>query len=707
MPKRRYYRKIYPGRRKKNKAVFVLKLFAFCFLLFAFCSLFLFIYYVKDLPRPEIFTEKELDQSTKIFDRTGTVLLYEIYGEEKRTWVGLDKIPDYFKKAVIATEDKNFYQHPGVDIKGLIRAVLTDLKLGKPAQGGSTIVQQLIRSSFLSREKTLGRKTREIILTLEMSRRYTKDQILEWYLNQIPFGSNAYGAEAASQTFFGKSVSDISLAEAASLTAVIQSPSHLSPYGKNKQEMLVRKDYVLKIMAEEGYINKEEAEAAKKEELKFSEILQPINAPHFVFKVRDYLIKKYGKDTLEKKGFRVYTTLDWELQKTAEEAVKEGAKRNLKYGVYNAALVAITPKTGEVISLVGSADWYATSSEPEGCQSQKNCRFEPKFDIATLGERQPGSAFKPFVYAAAFEKGYTSETVVWDVKTNFGDFGGKPYIPQNYDKKFRGPISLRNALSQSLNIPSVKVLYLAGLKESIETAKKMGITTLNQPEGFYGLALVLGGGEVKLLDITSAYSVFATEGLQSPPVFILKITDPGGNIIEENKKTQKRVLDSEIARLINNILSDNEARTPIFGPVSSLYFENYSVAAKTGTTQDYKDAWTIGYTPSIAVGVWAGNNDNSEPKTKKAGVNTAGPIWRKFIETALLKYQKEDFIAPNKILTSKPVLNGVVENPPHSILHYVKKEDPQGETPLNPYNDPQYSMWEWGIKNWQLLQKPN
>jgi 1A family penicillin-binding protein len=707
MPKRRFYRKIYQKRGKRNKLIFVLKLLVFCFLFSVFSLFSLFIFYARDLPRPEKFTEKELAQSTKIFDRSGEILLYEIYGEEKRSWVPLEKIPDHLIKAVIATEDAHFYHHPGVDFRGIIRAVLSDLKIQKFQYGGSTIPQQLVRSTFLSLKKTVERKTKEVILTLELERRYSKDQILEWYLNQIPFGRNTYGVEAASYVYFQKSVSGLSLAESSILAALIRAPSYYSAEG-NLNELLMRKNYVLDRVVTKGFITKEEGEMAKKEEINFVKVTNPIKAPHFVMYVRNYLIKKYGEEELKRKGFRVYTTLDWELQEWAEKVVKEGAEKNRQYGVYNASLVAISPKTGEVLSLVGSADWYATSSEPKGCQA--NCKFEPKFDVAILGERQPGSAFKPFVYGQAFEKGYTPETILWDVETNFGDFAGKPYIPQNYDNKSRGPVNLRNALAQSINVPSVKVLYLAGVKDSIELAKRMGITTLNKPEGWYGLSLVLGGGEVKLLDMVSAYGAFATEGLKLEPVFISKIIDAEGKIIEENKRTPERILEKEIARLINDILSDNEARAPLYGPRSSLYFENAKVAAKTGTTQNYRDAWTIGYTPSIVAGVWAGNNDHSEPKTKTPSIIKAGHIWKKFMEKTILKYSGEDFTPPKPPteigggLTSKPILNGVIENPAHSILHYVKKDDPRGTAPENPFNDAQYERWERGIENW--IQKP-
>ena len=644
---KKLYRKIYQKGKKGGKLFTILRIIGFCFSFLIISSLFLFIFYAKDLPRPEKFTEKPFIQSTKIYDRTGEVLLYSIYGEEKREVVPLNSIPEYLRQAVIATEDVNFYNHFGIDLKGIGRSILINLKIGKPTYGGSTISQQLIRSSFLTMKKTPERKIREIILTLELERRYSKDQILEFYLNQIPLGSNCYGVEAASQTYFKKSVSQISLAEAATLAAIIKAPSYLSPYEEHKDELLNRKDYILDRMVQLGFITKEEGEKAKKEELKFAEVLQPIKAPHFVMYIKEYLLAKYGEDFLNERGLRVYTSLDWGLQEMAEKVVEEKAKNNEKYGAFNSSLVAISPKTGEILAMVGSKDWFG-QSYPADCFSGLNCLFDPKVNVATykIG-RQPGSAFKPFVYATAFKKGYDDKTIVVDEETNFGIWGGKPFIPRNYDGRFRGPVTLREALAQSLNIPSVKVLEsMAGLDDSIKTAKEMGITTLNQPPSFYGLSLVLGGGEVKLLDMVSAYGVFATEGLSVPPVGILKIEDSQGNIIEENKKTQKRVLEVEIARLINDVLSDNEARAPIFGYHSNLYFENYQVAAKTGTTQNFQDGWVVGYTPSLATGVWVGNNNNAP--MQKLGEALAGPIWRAFMENALLKSPKENFTKPLK-----------------------------------------------------------
>ncbi len=667
MAERHFYRKTYQQNKQKRGAFFVLKFFGFCFLFFILGLLFLFIFYAKDLPRPEKFTEKQVIQSTKIYDRSGSVLLYEIYGEEKRTLVSLDKMPDYLKEAVIVTEDANFYHHFGVDLKGIARAVLINLKIKEPVYGGSTIPQQLIRSTFFSTEKTAERKTREIILAVELDRRYSKDQILEWYLNQVPFGSNSYGVEAASQTYFNKSVSEISLPEATVLAALIQAPSRLSPFGPNKEELLARKDYVLGRMATEGFLTKAGAEELKKEEIKFIEKPVRILAPYFTLWVKQQLEETYGEDFLRREGLKIYTSLDWQLQEIAEKALKDGVERNEIYNAYNGGIVALNPKTGEILSMsVGTGDYYAQAL-PENCIEGETCLFDPKFNVVIGTEkspgRQPGSAFKPFVYATAFKKGFDDKTQVLDAPTNFGLWGDKEYTPQNYDGRFRGWVVLRQSLAQSLNVPSIKVLYLAGLetkidsldindflgkesvlleglKESIETAKDLGITTLNKPLSAYGPAIVLGGGEVSLLEMTSAYGVFANQGLKVPPVAILKIEDSKGNIIYENKKEPQRVLSSEVANLITDILSDNEARSAMFGPRSHLYFENYKVAAKTGTTDNFRDCWTVGYTPSIAVGVWIGNNNNTPMIKKQPAATVAGPIFHQFLEEVLPQYSK-------------------------------------------------------------------
>lgn len=668
----------------------ILKIAGAGFLFFIVCGLFLFIIYAKDLPRPEVFTEKQFVQPTQIYDREGKVILYQIYGEEKRTVVSLEQIPDILKEAVIATEDANFYHHFGLDIKGILRSILNNLRIGKPVYGGSTLSQQLVRSTFLTLDKTAQRKIKEIILTLELERRYSKDQILGFYLNQIPFGSNAYGVQAASETFFNKPVQELSLAQAAVLAALIQGPSRLSPYGSHVNDLLARKNYVLDRMVEQKFITAEQAATAKEETLTFTGIRQSIKAPHFALYVKDYLEKTYPDYFLKEKGLKVYTTIDWELQQAAEKFVSEGVKNNQGYNAYNAALAALNPQTGEILALVGSANWYATSSYPLGCEGTiEGCLFDPKFDVTTLGQRQPGSAFKPFAYAEAFRKGFSPETVLWDSKTEFNpdcpvdgsqeedSYGMACYHPQNYDGKYRGEIDLRHALAQSINVPAIKTLYLAGVQNTISLAKDLGITTLNQPLSWYGLSLVLGGGEVKLLDLVSAYGVFATRGLQVPPVSILRIEDSQGNIIEENKKTLKRVLETDIADQINDVLSDNEAKVPIFGRNSVLYIPGQQVAVKTGTTQEFKDGWTLGYTQNIAVGVWVGNN-NGELMNKEPGVVLAGPIWNRFITKALEKYPPTQSFQEVETTTS--------------TVGYWESQMSA--------DDPQYHNWQWAITHY-------
>ncbi|MDO8486112.1 MAG: transglycosylase domain-containing protein [Candidatus Staskawiczbacteria bacterium] len=684
------------------------------YLFLAGCALilFLFFYYTYDLPRPEKFTESPFIQSTKIYDRTGKILLYDVYNNENREIIAFDKISDNLKHAVLASEDARFYEHGGIDFEGIVRSILINLKLQSASQGASTITQQLIRSVYLTNQKTIGRKIREIVLSLEIEKRYSKDQIFEWYLNQIPLGGNIYGVETASQAYFKKSSSDLSLAESAALTAMIKAPGYYSPYGPNKNKLLLEKDYVLKRMEKLRYITKDQLEKAEQEKIVFSENTIPIKAPHFVMYIKKYLEDKYGEDFLKEKGLKIYTTLDWDLQNYAEQVVEEADKTNRTFNANNTALVVIDPKTGEILSLIGSKNYFE-KSYPEGCEEtpQGLCLFSPQFDVATMGYRQPGSSFKPFVYATAFKKGYTPDTVLWDVKTEFNPYcspdanqlkdayGLACYHPQNYDETYRGKVTIRQSLAGSLNLPSVKTLYLAGLNDSIQTAKDFGITTLNEPDR-YGLSLVLGGGEVTLLEMTSAYGVFATEGVRSPIVSILKIEDSDGKIIEENKKQPTKVLDTQVARQINNILSDNSARAPIFGVNNALYFNGYQVAAKTGTTQYFNDAWTMGYTPFASVGVWVGNNDNSSTD-KKTGIGLAAPIWRKIMQKLLESRPVENFNSPNLITNINPILLGQIDPADtHSILYYINKKDPLGPPPQNPTDDIEYLFWETGIKNW-------
>jgi penicillin-binding protein 1A len=704
MAKRIYQKKVFK-KNKKNIVFLIFKISLILFFVFLFSAILLFIFNIKDLPRPEKFNEGIIPQSTKIYDKTGEVLLYEIIGEEKRTLVSFSEIPDNLKWAVISAEDKNFYKHQGIDVQAILRAILIDLRIRKPLHGASTITQQLIRSYFLTTKKTLERKTQEITLALELERRYPKNQILEWYLNIIPFGSNLYGVEATSQTFFGKHISDITLEESALMAAIIRAPSYFWPQGDHVDELLNRKDYVLGRMKELKYITEEQEKEAKEKEIKFVFNPKTIKAPHFVLYIKSYLENKYGKDFLNTAGLKVYTTLDADLQEKAEEIVKNGVDRLKIYDAYNGALVSINAKTGDVLAMVGSKDWYGESEE---CSEETNqCKFDPKVNVA-FSLRQPGSSFKPIVYLRALLNGYAPETLIWNVKTEFNPdcsaaanqkddkYGLGCYHPRNYNNRFSGIMSIRSALAQSVNLPAVKILYLVGVKNSIDLAKKLGITTLKD-EGVYGLSLVLGGGEVKLIEMVEAYSVFANNGTKIPLSYIKRIEDNQGNIIEQTKTNESKILPSQAVKQLNNILSDNEARSPIFGYNSVLNFKDYDVAVKTGTTQFLNNAWAIGYTPSIVTGVWIGNNDNSP--TKKPGVSLAGPIWHNFMNEILPKFPKQEFEKPKENIIEKPILNGEKAEP-HSILYYVRKEDPLGPLPENPFSDPQYSNWEYSVQKY-------
>jgi len=640
MTEKNYHSKTYKARGQRKKFLKILGLLVLFFITIG--TLFvlgIFIYYAKDLPRPEVFSERQQILPTRIYDRTGKILLRTIYEEEKRTIVNIDQTPECLLDAILATEDADFYKHKGIDLKGVARAIMIDLDLKQPAQGASTISQQLIRSTYLTMEKTIKRKVREAILTLELERRYSKKQILEWYINQIPLGPNIYGVGEAAKTYFGKDIADITLPESALISALIKAPSFYYPFGQNTDKLMDRKNYVLRRMLEENFIDEEIFASSSQKEIQFIEQQGSLTiAPHFVLYVENYLYQKYGANFLNKHGLKVYTTIDIGLQTKAEEIIKAGTNTNKYYNSHNAALVAITPYNGEIVAMVGSKDYFG-KPYPDDCIPGKNCKFEPKVNVAIYGEgQQPGSAFKPFVYATAFKKGFTPNSVVVDERTNFGKWGDKDYIPQNYDNRYRGAVTFRQALAQSLNIPAIKVLLKAGIADSIQTAHDMGITTLNRGASFYGPSLVLGAGEVKLLDMVASYSVFANNGLKVEPTAILKIEDSKGNIIETNNKNPKRVLSEDVCNNINDILSDNKARTPMFGANSYLYFKNYpEVAAKTGTTDGFRDAWAIGYNKKIAAGVWAGNNDNSST-AKKPGLILAGPMWHQFIEFALNNY---------------------------------------------------------------------
>ncbi len=667
----------------------------------------------RGLPEPNKLLDREVAESTKIYDRTGEVILYDIHGDEKRTLITLQDIPQSVRDATIAIEDKDFYHHKGFSLWAIFRTAITNIFTNSKA-GGSTLTQQFIKNAVFTTEKSYTRKLKEIILAYRLEKKFSKDEILQMYFNEIPYGSNAYGVEAASLKYFGKHAKEINLAESAVLAAMVQSPSRYSPYGPNKDVLMSRQQYVLDLMADQNRITKEEAENAKNEKLTFKAPTENIIAPHFVMRVKELLAEKYGEKAIEQEGLKIYTTLDAFKQNIAEEVLKKKALENEgKYKASNAALVSIDPKTGQILAMVGSRDYFDDS-------------IDGQVNVA-LQLRQPGSSIKPIVYAAAFEKGYTPNTILYDVVTNFAA-SGPAYEPHNYNGKEYGPVTMKKALAGSLNVPAVKTLYLAGTDRVATLTKKLGYTTLGDKDRF-GLSMVLGGGEVRLLEHTNAYGAFAREGLLHQPAYILKVIDRHGNVLEEYKDEETRVFDSNIARMINNILSDNNERSYIFGGSNFLTLGNRPVAAKTGTTNNNRDAWTIGYTPSIVTGVWVGNNNNTEMKAGADGSVVAAPIWNEYMRRVLGPGNIESFNAPKIDVTGKAVLDGT--NPgevkvkidrasgllateytpanfieeksfqqPHSILHYVNKDDPRGPIPENPASDPQYNLWESRITEW-------
>lgn len=701
--------------KKLNLKVFlkiILTLSVWFFVIGTIIFLSYFIYLQRTIPDPESIISRKVGESTKIYDTTGKTLLYDIHGEEKRTIIPWEEIPDSIKKATIASEDDNFYEHKGIDFKGIIRAFLVNLRKGVIDQGGSTITQQLVGNALVGRQQTIGRKIREAILSVEIERRFSKDEILWMYLNQIPYGSNAYGIEAASKTFFGKSAKDLTLAEASVLASVIRGTTYYSPYGNHVEDLLVIKDSVLKKMLDLNLITQDEYTEALSQKIVFKNSLEFISAPHFVIMVKEYLVSKYGENAVENNGLQVTTTLDSDLQLYAEEAVAKYGKINKeKYKAGNAALVSIDPKTGELLAMVGSVDYFDVENDGN-------------FNVATA-KRQPGSSFKPFAYAEAFRRGYPDGTILFDVKTEFNpnctpdanslkdQYGLDCYNPQNYDGHYRGPVTLRNSLAQSLNVTSVKTLYLAGIEPTINLAESMGITTL-QDRSRFGLSLVLGGAEVRLVDLVSAYGVFANEGIRNPWYFIKKIETSTGEVLEEYKPEPKRVLESSVARLINDVLSDNNARAPVFGYSNSLFIPGREVAAKTGTTQENRDAWVLGYTPSIATGVWTGNNDNKSMTREGAGISASGPLWHEFMVKALQKRPIDVFTDPDPVYSTKPMLNGQYQNinqanpsDVHSILYYIDIANPLGPSPANPEADPQFKNWEWSVRSYFGLPNQN
>lgn len=663
----------------------------------------IFLVWATSLKTPDLssFDDRLLGQSAKIYDRTGKVLLYDLSQKVRRTVVPFGSISPYIKQATIAIEDVDFYNHGGIKATSIIRAVFANLFSLEYSQGGSTITQQVVKNSLLTKNKNISRKLKEWVLAIKLERTTDKDSILNLYLNESPYGGNIYGVEEATQAFFAKKSSEVTLAEAAYIAAMPKGPSLYSPYGQNKNLLVERKNLVLKKMYENKFITEEQYTTALKENVVFQpKTVGGIKAPHFVMFVKEYLEQKYGTEMLEKGGFKIITTLDWTLQQKAEEIVGRYVKTNeKKFNASNGSLVATDPKTGQILVMVGSRDYF--DKEIEG-----------NFNVA-VARRQPGSAFKPFVYATGFTKGMTPSTPVYDVPTQFNSScdaqnnplspGANCYNPQNYEGGFKGLMSIRSALAESRNVPAVRVLHIVGVADAIKTAEAMGIQNLSSASQ-YGLSLALGGGEVSVLDMTSAYGVFANGGERAKTTPILKIETTDEVTVEEFSSSTKQVIPKQSAFLINDVLSDPYARASIFG---SRYFGDRQVAIKSGTTNNSRDAWVLGYTPSISVGSWMGNNNNT-PMVQQASARIIGPMWKEFMDYALTKVPEEVFEEPETISSStKPFLAGEWRGPQneiHSELYWLNRNDITGTSPGYGSRDPLFRLFENGVINWASNQ---
>ncbi len=651
----------------KKIAFFIKDVFVVVFFisLFSFMGIMSGIWYLYtyEVPEMERLHEGSLSQTSVLYDRTGKHILYELYGEENRKIIAHQNIPDVIRIATLAGEDINFYQHYGVDPRAILRALRANLKSGGIEEGGSTLTMQLVRNLYLYRAQTFERKIIEALMAFRLETMYTKDEIFDWYLNTVPYGSNAYGIQAASETFFGKDAKNLTLDEASFLAVLPKATTFFSPYGENTSFLKANQRKILDTMLDRNMISFEQYRDALSIDTfaKLQKKKNAIIAPHFVFYTLSQLQKEYGEELLRIGGLRILTTLDKEMQEQAEKMVLEKAKENkILHNAENASLVALDPKTGEILTMVGSRNYFDQDIDGE-------------VNVAT-SPRQPGSAFKPIAYVKALELGLQPDSVLYDVPTSFGpDGSGGEYRPQNYNEGFSGLISLKKALAMSLNIPAVKILYIAGLDNTLELSSRLGITTLND-RNRYGLSLVLGGGEVSLLELTGAFAVFGNDGVKNDVKSILSVSGMTGNQIDFSQKEAVRVIDLQVARKINSMLSDNEARSSVFGPQSTLFIPEYpSVAVKTGTTQEFRDGWTIGYTPDIAVGIWTGNNDNRPMKAGSPGVYTAAPLWNEYMRYALGRLsEKEVFIPPDPWeKSSLPMING--RGSGRSLLYYVSQ----------------------------------
>ncbi len=636
----------------------------------------LFIWYGRDLPTPGKLIAAQANQSSGIYDRNGT-LLYSVYQDQNRTYVNLKDIPKYLQEGTISVEDRNFYTNKGFSITGYLRAALNIVFL-RGLSGGSTLTQQLVKNVLLSPERTLPRKIKELMLSIQVDRKYTKDEILEMYLNDVPYGGTAIGVQAASQLYFNKDVKELNMAQCAFLAGLPQSPSAYSPFSGNKY-YIQRTGVVLATMVRDGYINQKQADAALTEikNTKFAQNETGIKAPHFVMYVKQQLIQQFGEQVVESGGLRVKTTLDYKIEKETEKIVKEEVAKAKSLRVGNGAAIVAIPKTGEILAMVGSEDYFNTKND-----GNYN---------AAITYRQPGSSLKPITYATAFSRGYTAATLLMDTQTNFkAQDSEKDYIPVNYDDKFRGPIQVRFALANSINIPAVKMLAMVGIKNVMQNAYNMGISNWQPTDENLrnvGYSLVLGGRDVRLLDEVEAYGVFANGGTKMPSVSILEVKDAKGNLLYKyNPPSPQRIFSQEISFLISHILLDNNARSMEFGQYSQLVVAGHpSVSVKTGTTNETRDNWTVGYTPSYVVGVWVGNNDNSPMSKVASGITGAAPIWNRIMSFVLKGKPDEPPQKPDDVIAVQiDALGGGLprEGQPTRSEYFIKGTEPTGQSAI-------------------------
>lgn len=640
-------------------------------------TLLLYIFILRDLPSPSNLSSTQIPQSTQIFDRNDT-LLYTIYANKNQTFIPLATIPLYLRQATIAVEDKDFYRHGAIDLRGIARAAISTL-VHNQVQGGSTITQQLVKNSLLTPERTLMRKVKEVILSFATEVLYPKDKILEMYLNQVPYGGTAWGVEAAAQTYFGKHATNLTLAESTLLAGLPEAPTTYSPFGAHPEFAKERQVEILRKMYEQGYISAEQRDQAMAEPLHYQKVADNIKAPHFVLYVKDLLVKKYGQRIAEQGGLKVKTSLDLSVQQFAQDTVATEVAKLRTNHVTNGAALITKPNTGEILAMVGSRDYF-------------DDQYDGNVNV-TLALRQPGSSIKPINYAVGLIKKYTAATPFVDQQTCFPNPGQAPYCPVNYDGKWHGAPQMRYALGNSFNIPAVKMLKVNGVEAMMATASAMGITTLTDPSR-YGLSLTLGGGEVTMLELATAYGVFANNGYRIDLHPILSVTDSTGKVLEKYQPPKatifgKRAIPEGAAFIISQMLADNGARENAFGSNSELKIGNQFVSVKTGTTNDYRDNWTLGYTPNFLVATWVGNNDNTPMSGLTSGVTGAAPVWHDLMAKMLEGTVAQQPVKPDSVIgkivcsTSGllPPPDGTPDKCPTRFEYFIRGTEPNKVDP--------------------------